>query len=99
MVPFLVAELCANECTRDFDRQLRASYPLAEAEDVPSIVLDGLVRCVRVATEESARPGHFVGGDARAGARAAHHDGAIHVTAHDRFGRGFGVVGIVNGRR
>ena len=61
-------------------------------------MLNGLVRRIGVACEEGPRTWHFVGRDARPGARAAHHDGPIDVPTHDGFGRGKCEIGIIDRR-
>ena len=64
----LVAERGAQEGARDLDRQLWSGDPLAEAQHIGIVMLDGLVRGVRIAREERPRAADLVGRDARAGA-------------------------------
>ena len=95
----LIAELGADVGASDLDGQLWTGHPLAEAQDVAIVVLDGLVRGIRIAGEKRARARYLVGGDAGAGARAAHHDRAIDVAPHHGFGGRSRIVRIVDWRR
>ena len=92
----MVAELGADIRPGNFDGQLGAGHPLAETQHVTVVVLHALMGGVRVAGVEGARPGHLVGRDARACARAAHHDGAVRVATYHGLSGGPRVVRIIH---
>src|SRR5215210_8219344 len=74
----------AQECAHEVERELRADHLGAEAEDVHVVVLDALVRGVRVVADRGADPGDLAGRDGGADPRAADEDAAFGVPADHR---------------
>src|SRR5437868_15057976 len=73
-MPRLVAEARVRERAHDLARDLLADDARADAEDVHVVVLDGLVRRVRVVAHARPDAGELVGRDADADAAPAEAD-------------------------
>ena len=83
----LAAEGRREEGERDLERGLRADDAGAEGQDVHVVVLDALVRRVRVVADGGADAADLVGRDAGADARAADQDAAVRLAARRRRAR------------
>ena len=101
--PALVARLAAERRRRGRRPRTRrpARTPMTrapEGQHVHVVVLDALVRGVRVVADGRADAADLVGGDARADARAADEDAAVRLAAGDRQPEPLGEVRVVVGR-
>src|SRR3954468_55748 len=97
-VAFPAVELCTQERADELAGQLRADHLRADAEDVHVVVLDALVRRVRVVADGGPDARELAGGDRGADAGAADEDPALRVTAADRIADLTRLVRVVDPR-
>src|SRR2546423_10415141 len=91
----LAAEFRGEECGRALEREFRTDDPRAQHQDVHVVVLDALVRRVRVVADRRADAADLARGNRRAHARAADQDAAIRDAAADRFTKALREVGVI----
>ena len=91
----LAAERGAEERDGALERGLGPDDPRAEGQDVHVVVLDALVRGVRVVADGRADAAHLVRGDRGADARAADQDPAVGLAARIGATEALGEVRVV----
>ena len=91
----LAAEGRPEERHRALERGLGPDHPGAERQDVHVVVLDALVRRIRVVADGRPDAAHLVGGHRRADARAADEDPALRLAGDDRVTEPLGEVRVV----
>src|SRR5579884_2981980 len=94
-MPFFVAESRAQECPHAFFRQLHADYARAEHQHVNVVMLDSLMRRIRVVAHSRADPGQLVGGHARPHSAPANQHASLSLALEDSAPHRFRIVGIV----
>jgi hypothetical protein len=97
-VPVAAVELGREEGARELGGELGAHDLGAETEDVHVVVLDALVRGVRVMADRGTDPGQLVRRDGGAHAGAAHEDTALGLASEDRLTDLPSLVGVVDPR-
>src|SRR6185436_6437896 len=95
-VTLFACELRVEERVYQLARERDADDTAAEDEDVHAIVLDPLMRRVRVVTQSRADSRNPVGGDRGAHAAPAQNDAALGSLLADGGADGFGAIGIVD---
>src|SRR6187200_3498028 len=95
-VPLPTVEFRTQERAHELAGQLWADDLRAETEHVHVVVLDALVRRVRVVTDRGAYTGELAGGDRRADARPTDEDSALGVAVQNRVADLAGLVRIVD---
>ena len=92
------AERRGQERERALERGLRPDDPRAQGQDVHVVVLDALVRGIRVVADRRADAAHLVGGHARPDPGAADEDPALRRAALDRLAEALREVRVIVGR-
>src|SRR4029077_10442603 len=98
-VPFLLRLFGAHKCANKFMCQRFANHATSQDQHIHVIVLDALVRGVRVVAQAGANTSKLVRGHGGTDTASADQYGALHALAENRHGNGFRKIRIVDRRR